>query len=94
MKKVKTSNTVTFFLKKKKTLTLYQLLAFRVKTLYAFTKNRPDDLEFTENEVIVVQPFQDENSDWWYGTNEDTEESGYFPKTYVEKIDSGSIFFR
>ncbi|GAA5798518.1 hypothetical protein EDC94DRAFT_593478 [Helicostylum pulchrum] len=64
--------------------------AFRVKTLYAFTKNRPDDLEFTENEVIVVQPFQDENSDWWYGTNEDTEESGYFPKTYVEKIDSAS----
>ncbi|KAG2237303.1 hypothetical protein INT48_009036 [Thamnidium elegans] len=64
--------------------------AFRVKTLYEFTKNRPDDLEFTENEVIVVQPFQDENSDWWYGTNEDTGESGYFPKTYVEKIDSAS----
>lgn len=65
------------------------LVAFRVKTLYEFTKNRSDDLGFYENEVIVVQPFQDENSDWWYGTNEDTEESGYFPKTYVEKIDSG-----
>ncbi|CAO3630800.1 unnamed protein product [Mucor fragilis] len=64
--------------------------AFRVKTLYEFTKNRSDDLGFYENEVIVVQPFQDENSDWWYGTNEDTEESGYFPKTYVEKIDSAS----
>lgn len=68
---------------------LLLLLAFRVKTLYEFTKNRSDDLGFYENEVIVVQPFQDENSDWWYGTNEDTEESGYFPKTYVEKIDSG-----
>lgn len=65
------------------------IIAFRVKTLYEFTKNRTDDLGFSENEVIVVQPFQDENSDWWYGTNEDTEESGYFPKTYVEKIDSG-----
>jgi hypothetical protein len=64
-------------------------IAFRVKTLYEFTKNRTDDLGFYENEVIVVQPFQDENSDWWYGTNEETEESGYFPKTYVEKIDSG-----
>ncbi|KAG2207242.1 hypothetical protein INT46_008860 [Mucor plumbeus] len=64
--------------------------AFRVKTLYEFTKNRTDDLGFYENEVIVVQPFQDENSDWWYGTNEETEESGYFPKTYVEKIDSAS----
>lgn len=63
--------------------------AFRVKTLYAFAKTRSDDLGFSPNEVIVVQPFQDESSDWWYGTNEDTEESGYFPKTYVEKIDSG-----
>ncbi|CEP12393.1 hypothetical protein [Parasitella parasitica] len=64
--------------------------AFRVKTLYEFSKNRSDDLGFYKNEVIVVQPFQDENSDWWYGTNEDTEESGYFPKTYVEKLDSAS----
>ncbi|KAI8641561.1 hypothetical protein BD408DRAFT_368111 [Parasitella parasitica] len=64
--------------------------AFHVKTLYEFTKNRADDLGFYENEVIVVQPFQDESSDWWYGTNEDTKESGYFPKTYVEKIDSAS----
>lgn len=67
------------------------ILAFRVKTLYEFKKNRPDDLGFSDNEVIIVQPFQDENSDWWYGTNEDTEESGYFPKSYVEKIDSGNI---
>jgi hypothetical protein len=63
--------------------------AFRVKTLYQFNKTRHDDLEFSENEVIIVQPFQDENSEWWYGTNEDTNESGYFPKTYVEKIDPG-----
>ncbi|KAI8890231.1 hypothetical protein K501DRAFT_206841 [Backusella circina FSU 941] len=61
--------------------------AFRVKTLYEFNKTRHDDLEFSENEVILVQPFQEENSEWWYGTNEDTNESGYFPKTYVEKID-------
>ncbi|KAG2195516.1 hypothetical protein INT47_002712 [Mucor saturninus] len=64
--------------------------AFRVKTLYDFTKTRPDDLGFSADEVIIVQPFQDENSDWWYGTSEDTEESGYFPKTYVEKINSAS----
>lgn len=62
-----------------------------MKTLYDFTKTRPDDLGFSANEVIVVQPFQDENSDWWYGTSEDTDESGYFPKTYVEKINSGNI---
>ncbi|KAI9478903.1 MAG: hypothetical protein EXX96DRAFT_525777 [Benjaminiella poitrasii] len=64
--------------------------AFRVRTLYEFSKTRSDDLEFVENEIILVQPFQDEESDWWYGTNEDTEESGYFPKSYVEKINSAS----
>jgi hypothetical protein len=67
----------------------YVYTAFRVRTLYPFAKHRSDDLGFSENEVILIQPFQDENSDWWYGTSEDTGESGYFPKTYVEKIDSG-----
>ncbi|KAJ8662806.1 hypothetical protein O0I10_000982 [Lichtheimia ornata] len=62
--------------------------AFRVRTLYDFQKTREDDLGFTENEIIVVQPFQDEDSDWWYGTNEDTHQAGYFPKTYVEVIPS------
>ncbi|KAG0745074.1 hypothetical protein G6F23_004691 [Rhizopus arrhizus] len=62
--------------------------AFRVRSLYEFAKVRPDDLGFSENEVIVVQPFQDEASGWWYGTNEETKESGYFPKSYVEVIDS------
>ncbi|KAL0078645.1 hypothetical protein J3Q64DRAFT_1664753 [Phycomyces blakesleeanus] len=60
--------------------------AFRARALYGFTKEREDDLGFQENDIIVVQPFQDEASDWWYGTNEDTKESGYFPKTYVETI--------
>ncbi|KAI7880960.1 hypothetical protein K492DRAFT_207137 [Lichtheimia hyalospora FSU 10163] len=64
--------------------------AFRVRTLYAFQKTREDDLGFTENEIIVVQPFQDEDSEWWYGTNEETHQSGYFPKTYVEVIPLGS----
>ncbi|RCH90712.1 hypothetical protein CU097_003149 [Rhizopus azygosporus] len=62
--------------------------AFRVRTLYEYVKTRPGDLGFSENEVIVVQPFQDETSGWWYGTNEETNESGYFPKSYVEVIDS------
>ncbi|KAI7900770.1 uncharacterized protein BX663DRAFT_516465 [Cokeromyces recurvatus] len=64
--------------------------AFYVRTLYEFKKTRPDDLGFVENEIILVQPFQDEESEWWYGTNEDTEESGYFPKSYVERISSSS----
>lgn len=68
------------------------ILAFRVRTLYEYVKTRPGDLGFSENEVIVVQPFQDETSGWWYGTNEETDESGYFPKSYVEVIDSGNLY--
>ncbi|KAI8985858.1 hypothetical protein BDB01DRAFT_786574 [Pilobolus umbonatus] len=60
--------------------------AFQVRTLYEFNKTRVDDLGFIPNEIISVQPFQDEKSDWWYGTNDETKESGYFPKTYVERI--------
>lgn len=39
----------------------------------------------------MVQPFQDEDSDWWFGTNEDTHQAGYFPKTYVEVIPLGKF---
>lgn len=69
--------------------TYFCILAFRVRTLYDFHKTREDDLGFTENEIIVVQPFQDEDSEWWYGTNEETHQAGYFPKTYVEVIPLG-----
>ncbi|ORX55702.1 hypothetical protein DM01DRAFT_1335097 [Hesseltinella vesiculosa] len=65
--------------------------AFHVQTLYPFEKTREDDMVFGENEVLLVQPFQDDNGDWWYGTNEDTGESGYFPKTYVEVIDAANV---
>ncbi|CAO3620385.1 unnamed protein product [Cunninghamella echinulata] len=64
--------------------------AFRVQALYEFEKTRFDDLGFNENDILVVQPFQDENGDWWYGTNEETGEAGYFPKTYVQPLETGA----
>ncbi|KAI9492304.1 hypothetical protein BDB00DRAFT_441263 [Zychaea mexicana] len=63
--------------------------AFRVRALYEFVKTREDDLAFAENEIIVVQPFQDDGSDWWYGTSEDSGNAGYFPKSYVDIINPG-----
>ncbi|KAI8070947.1 hypothetical protein BC940DRAFT_175940 [Gongronella butleri] len=63
--------------------------AFHVQTLYAFEKTREDDMAFGENEILLVQPFQDDNGDWWYGKNEETGESGFFPKSYVETLDPG-----
>ena len=64
-----------------------------MRAIYEFAKTRQDDLAFVENEIIVVQPFQDDDSDWWYGTSEDSHNSGYFPKTYVEVINPGKFFF-
>ncbi|KAI9256579.1 hypothetical protein BDA99DRAFT_516821 [Phascolomyces articulosus] len=68
--------------------------AFRVRALYEFVKTRDDDLAFVENEIIIVQPFQDDGSDWWYGSSEDSGNSGYFPKTYVEVINPGVPFIQ
>jgi hypothetical protein len=61
-------------------------LAFKVRSLYEFKGVRDDDLSFEEKQIVNVQPFQDEDSEWWFGTSESTKEAGYFPRTYVEVI--------
>jgi hypothetical protein len=72
----------------------FSAIAFHVQTLYEFEKTRVDDLGFGENEILLVQPFQDENGDWWYGTNEETGESGYFPKSFVEVLETSKLIKR
>lgn len=64
----------------------FYIPAFKVKSLYEYKGVRDDDLTFKENEMIKVQPFQDEDSEWWFGTSESTQEAGYFPRTYVEAM--------
>ncbi|KAM3584668.1 hypothetical protein VKS41_003475 [Umbelopsis sp. WA50703] len=60
--------------------------AFKVRSLYEFKGVRDDDLSFEEKQIVNVQPFQDEDSEWWFGTSESTKEAGYFPRTYVEVV--------
>jgi len=60
--------------------------AFKVKTLYEYKGIRDDDLSFQENEIVTVQPFQDPDSEWWFGTSNATKEAGYFPRSYVQVI--------
>ncbi|PPQ97490.1 hypothetical protein CVT26_002719 [Gymnopilus dilepis] len=57
----------------------------RVRSLYAFEGDGPEDLSFPENVVIVANPSKT-GGDWWYGTMVQTGKSGLFPKTYVEVI--------
>ncbi|CAM0136668.1 unnamed protein product [Umbelopsis sp. WA50703] len=59
---------------------------FKVRSLYEFKGVRDDDLSFEEKQIVNVQPFQDEDSEWWFGTSESTKEAGYFPRTYVEVV--------
>lgn len=70
-----------------------QSLQYRVRTLYGYTGQRPEDLEFKDNLVLVAHPNKDSSSEWWYGTTVKDGRAGWFPKTYVERIDMGESTF-
>ncbi|KAG0143956.1 hypothetical protein CROQUDRAFT_48072 [Cronartium quercuum f. sp. fusiforme G11] len=57
----------------------------RVRTLYAYEAQRPEDLTLEENLVVSAHPSKTDG-DWWYGTIERTGKSGTFPRTYVEEL--------
>ncbi|KAI8974238.1 hypothetical protein BD414DRAFT_498547 [Trametes punicea] len=58
---------------------------YRVRSLYAYQAQRPEELTFGENMILTVHPSKS-GSDWWYGTLVRDGKSGFFPKTYVEQV--------
>ncbi|THH31859.1 hypothetical protein EUX98_g2302 [Antrodiella citrinella] len=62
-------------------------IQYRVRSLYAYEGQRPEDLSFGENVMIVASPSKS-GGDWWHGTIVRDEKSGFFPNTYVEKVQS------
>ncbi|XP_070782236.1 arf-GAP with SH3 domain, ANK repeat and PH domain-containing protein 2b [Enoplosus armatus] len=57
----------------------------RVKAIYNCSADNPDELTFTEGEVIVVEG--EEDSEWWFGHVEgDPTRRGAFPVTFVHFI--------
>ncbi|SCZ92879.1 BZ3500_MvSof-1268-A1-R1_C065g00318 [Microbotryum saponariae] len=56
----------------------------RMKSLFAFHGEGPNDLSFKENLVLNVHPSKDPAGDWLYGTVESSGEQGWVPKSYVE----------
>ncbi|OAX41282.1 hypothetical protein K503DRAFT_712926 [Rhizopogon vinicolor AM-OR11-026] len=58
----------------------------RVRSLYPYEGQRPDDLSFVENLVIAAHPSKSAG-DWWYGTVVKNGKSGFFPQTYVQTVE-------
>ncbi|KAI0657182.1 hypothetical protein C8Q70DRAFT_1005943 [Cubamyces menziesii] len=58
---------------------------YRVRSLYAYQAQRPEELSFGENLILTAHPSKS-GSDWWYGTVVRDGKSGFFPKTYVEQV--------
>ncbi|KAI0261797.1 hypothetical protein BC834DRAFT_925418 [Gloeopeniophorella convolvens] len=59
----------------------------RVRSLYSYEGQRVEDLTFAENLVIIAHPSKS-GGDWWYGTIVNNGKAGFFPKTYVQALES------
>lgn len=57
----------------------------RVRSLYAYEGQRPEDLTFEENLILLANPSKT-GSDWWYGKVVRDGTSGFFPKTYIDVV--------
>ena len=58
---------------------------FRVKALYDYLSEEPDDLKFSNGQLITVT--EEEDADWYYGEYEDSggsKQEGLFPKNFVK----------
>ncbi|KAJ1751699.1 hypothetical protein LPJ79_001863 [Coemansia sp. RSA 1821] len=59
---------------------------FSVKAIHSYSKVKPDELELKEGDTIRVE--DDDDSSWWMGTSSRTGERGWFPSSFVTKIES------
>jgi hypothetical protein len=70
---------------------IFSKSVYRVKALYDYLGTRPDDLSFSEDEILKAHPSKDTDSDWWYGTSLKTNNCGFFPRTYGEVVEKGKV---
>ncbi|KAJ7621612.1 hypothetical protein DFH06DRAFT_1233083 [Mycena polygramma] len=57
----------------------------RVRSLYAYPGDGPEDITFAENVILIANPSKT-NGDWWYAKSVRDGTAGLFPKAYVEEI--------
>ncbi|KZT11160.1 uncharacterized protein LAESUDRAFT_754850 [Laetiporus sulphureus 93-53] len=60
-------------------------IEYRVRSLYPYEGQRAEDLSFAENLILTAHPSKS-GGDWWYGTLVRDGKAGFFPKTYVERV--------
>ncbi|PIL33059.1 transporter [Ganoderma sinense ZZ0214-1] len=58
---------------------------YRVRSLYAYEAQRPEEISFGENIILTAHPSKT-GGDWWHGTAVQGGKTGFFPKTYVEQF--------
>jgi hypothetical protein len=46
-------------------------------------------IAFPENVILTAHPSKS-GGDWWYGTPVRERKSGFFPQTYVERVQTGT----
>lgn len=62
----------------------------RMRSLYAYSGQREEDLSFDENVVVLAHPAKDPANDWWYGVLVKGGAKGWFPKAYVQSMEQGA----
>jgi len=60
---------------------------YRVRSLFSYEGQRPEDLSFPENVILTAHPSKS-GGDWWYGTSTRDKKPGFFPQTYVERVET------
>lgn len=61
---------------------------FKVKAVYEYRSDEPDDLSFETGQIITV--IEDDDADWYtgeYTTNDGLKKDGIFPRNFVEKYE-------
>ncbi|KAJ2659633.1 hypothetical protein IW148_004162 [Coemansia sp. RSA 1199] len=59
---------------------------FLVKAVHSYSKAKSEELELKEGDTVRVS--NDDDPSWWTGTNDRTKESGWFPSSFVHKIEA------
>ncbi|KAJ1725239.1 hypothetical protein LPJ53_000568 [Coemansia erecta] len=61
---------------------------FLAKAHHAYSKAKADELDLSPGDIIRVT--NDEHSSWWVGHNQMTNEQGWFPSNFVDRVKASS----
>jgi len=61
------------------------------QALHNFQPNGEGEILLTQGDFVVVKPPFSNPNEWWHGTNRNTGHVGYFPGTYVTRVDTVEV---